>query len=287
MKVDKYLDEANAFFYICNADSPKLPNLDEYLAEWGVTRAGEKDMADNDRNYVISDLKNGTAQDDGRTFAASYATGGSGAALTADMRARVYPPKVIFGNSARIDPTPNTYVKIFVPKDETTGAAEYEYYSYFRNGVSRDLFPIFTTYDSATAVAGEEVEIATSSNLFKLMTVTHELRHVQEDNYTTIDRPSYVLALSSTDFVSNAVLESAAYGNTDVILSVLRNSGNEIIPVNIPLKAFYDYGVAEDAAGNAAYESNNPSVWFWCLTLIPPAISLVLGATVLIRRKYK
>jgi hypothetical protein len=83
------------------------------------------------------------------------------------------------------------------------------------------------------------------------------------------------------------VLESAAYGNTDVILSVLRNSGNEIIPVNIPLKAFYDYGVAEDAAGNAAYESNNPSVWFWCLTLIPPAISLVLGATVLIRRKYK
>lgn len=286
-KLDKYLDAANAFFYICNADSPKLPILDEYLAEWGVTVAREKDMAGNYLNYVISDSKNGTAQDTGKTFAASYATAGAGASLTADMRARVYPPKVIFGNSARIEPTPNTYVKVFVPADETTGTEAYEYYSYFRNGISRDMFPIFTTYDSATSVAGEEVEIATGSNLFKLMTVTHELRYVQEDNYTTVDRPSYVLALSSTDFVTNDVLESAAYGNTDAILSLLRNSGNEIIPVNIPLKAFYDYNVAEDAAGNAAYNSSNPAVWFWCLTLIPPTVAFAVGAIILIRRKYK
>lgn len=286
-KLDKYLDEANAFFYVCNAEAPKLPNLDEYLAEWGVTVAREKDLAGNLHNYVITDSVNGTAQDGGNTFSASYATGGSGALLTADLRSRVYPPKVIFGNSARIEPTPNTYVKIFVPTDETKGTVEHEYYSYFRNGVSRDLFPIFTTYDTASSKAGEEVEIATASNRFKLMTVTHELRNVQEDNYTTVDRPSYVLALSSTDFVTNEVLESAAYGNTDVILSVLRNSGNEIIPVNIPLKSFYDYGVAEDAKGVAAYESSNPTVWFWCLTLIPPVTAFAVGAVILIRRKYK
>ncbi len=282
-KLDKYLDDAKAFFYICDADSPYLPNIEEYLTEWGITVARERDLADNLHNYIVTDTANATAQDNGKTFAADYAVGGTGASLTADMRARAYPPKVIFGNSARIDPADETYVKIFVAADETEGTPEYEYYSYFRNGVSREMFPIFVTYDTANSKAGEEVEIATEGNRFNLMTVTHETRHVQEDNYTTIDRPSYVIALSSTEFLSNDVLDSAAYGNTDAILSTLRNSGNEIIPVNIPLKSFYEYGIEDEFV----YLDNDPAVWFWCLTLIPTAAAFITGTVIIIRRKFK
>ena len=166
---------------------------------------------------------------------------------------------------------------------EGSNEPSYQYFSYFRNGISREMFSVFTTYDTASAYAGDETEIATAANLFQLMTVTHELRYVQEDNYTTIDQPTYVISLASTEFLTNDVLDSTAYGNTDVVLSVLRNTGNEIVPVNVPLKAFYEYNVQS----NAAYVKSNPTVWFWCLTMIPPVAALIVGVVITVRRKYK
>lgn len=282
-KLDKYLDKANAFFYICDADTPALPNLDEYLEEWGIAVGRTEDMAGNLLNFKAEDPINGTAADGGKTFAGKYFEGGLGASITQDITKRNYPPKVIFGNCAVIEPPSETYVKVYSKTDESSGEPAYQYFSYFKNGISRDLYSIFTSYDTASAYAGDEVEIATQSKLFQLMTITHELRYVQEDNYTTIDRPSYVISLASTDFLKNEVLDSTAYGNTDVILSTLRNTGNEIIPVNIPLKAFYEYEMAD----SRAYSQSYPTVWFWGLVLIPALVSLVTGVVITVRRKYK
>lgn len=282
-KLDKYLDKANAFFYICDADTHVLPNLDEYLEEWGIAVGRTEDMAGNLLNFKAEDPINGTAADGGKTFAGKYFEGGLGASITQDITKRNYPPKVIFGNCAVIEPPSETYVKVYSKTDESSGEPAYQYFSYFKNGISRDLYSIFTSYDTASAFAGDEVEIATQSKLFQLMTITHELRYVQEDNYTTIDRPSYVISLASTDFLKNEVLDSTAYGNTDVILSTLRNTGNEIIPVNIPLKAFYEYEIADDNA----YAQSYPTVWFWGLVLIPALASLVTGVVITVRRKYK
>ena len=282
-KLDKYLDEANSFFYICNADTPTLPNLDEYLEEWGIAVRRSTDLAGIDHNFKVEDPIHATSSDGGITFEGKYFEDGAGAVLTRDMQDRNYPPKVVFGNSAFIEPPAETYVKIFSKVDNTSADEPYPYYSYFKNGISREMFSIFTTYDTASAYAGSESEIATTGNLFQLMTLTHELRYVQEDNYTTIDRPTYVLALSSTDFVTNEVLNSTAYGNTDVILSALRNSGNETVPVNVSLKSFYDYEMAD----TRAYITSKPTVWFWCLALIPSAAVTVTGIVITVRRKYK
>ena len=281
-KLDKFLDGSNSFFYICDADTPSLPNLDEYLEEWGIALRRNVDLAGNVTNFRVEDIENATASDSG-TFKGKYFECGTGAALTADMRDRNYPPDVIFGNSAFIEPPSESYTKLFAKADESTGEEAYPYFYYFKNGVSREMFSIFTTYGSASAYAGGEVEIATEGNLFPLMTITHESRYVQEDNYTTIDRPTYVLALSSTDFVKNEVLNSTAYGNTDVILSTLRNSGSETVPANVDLKAFYEYGIED----TNAYIASNPTVWFWCLLLIPTAAVTVTGIVITVRRKYK
>ena len=35
-RLDKFLDEANSYMIFTNADTPELPNLEEYLAEWGI-----------------------------------------------------------------------------------------------------------------------------------------------------------------------------------------------------------------------------------------------------------
>ena len=281
-KLDKFLDGSNSFFYVCDADTPSLPNLDEYLEEWGIALRRNRDLAGNVTNFRVEDAANATVSNSG-TFKGKYFESGTGAALTADMRDRNYPPEVIFGNSAFIEPPSESYTKIFSKADETTGEASYPYFYYFKNGVSREMFSIFTTHDTASAYAGSEVEIATAGNLFSLMTITHESRYVQEDNYTTIDRPTYVLALSSTEFLKNEVLNSTAYGNTDVILSALRNSGSETIPANVSFKAFYEYGIED----TNAYLSNNPTVWFWCLMLIPTVIVAVTGIVITVRRKYK
>ena len=282
-KLDRYLDASNSFFYICDADTPVLSSLDEYLEEWGIVVKRSQDLAGNTHNFKVEDIVNSTTANNGNTFVGNYAVGGTGASLTEDMRSRNYPPSVIFGNSAIIEPNSETYVKLYSKVEEGSSDPSYQYFSYFRNGVSREMFSVFTTYDTASAYAGEDVEIATEANLFQLMTVTHELRYVQEDNYTTIDQPTYVISLASTEFLTNEVLDSTAYGNTDVILSVLRNTGNEIVPVNVPLKAFYEYGVQS----NTAYTQSNPTLWFWCLTIIPPVAALICCTVVTVRRKYK
>ena len=115
------------------------------------------------------------------------------------------------------------------------------------------------------------------------MTVTQETRQVQEDNFTTINRASYVISLASTDFVNNELLESKAYGNTDVITSVLRTTGNEVVPTDVDLKAFYNYAVED----SFAYRSVKPDVWSIWLIVTPAVIALVVGVVINIRRRYR
>lgn len=282
-KLDKYLDSANAFFYVCNENTPALQNLDEYLEEWGVTVSRVADKTGALHNYAIEDLVNCTDSGKGNVVIGNYFTEGLGGTLTEDMRKRSYPPKVVFGSSTAIKPATN-YQKYYVAANETEGTPAFSYYSYYKNGINRNMMEVFNTYSSASATVGGEIyEIATEHNLFKLMTVTQEMRQVQESNFSSVNRASYVLALSSTDFVKNDVLDSTAYGNTDVILSALRNTGNEVIPTDVDLKAFYVYEIEDQKA----YEANKPGTWLKCLILIPPIAIFGLGIVVTVRRKYK
>lgn len=282
-KLDKYLDSANAFFYICNDTTPVLSSLEEYLEEWGVSVARVADKAGELENYSLIDSVNNTGTGDHGIFLAKYATEGLGASLTEDMRSRSYPPKIVFGNSTVIKPAQN-YLKSFSPADETTGTPAYTYYSYYKNGINRNMMDVFITNNTASALIGDEVyEISTDVNPFKLMTVTQEARQIQDGNFSSINKASYVISLASTDFLKNEVLDSTAYGNTDALLSTLRNTGNEVVPSDTPIKVFYDYTVADDAA----YVSENPNTWFRCLVWIPMLTAFVIGAVVTIRRRYK
>lgn len=281
-KLDRYLDGSNAFFYICNRETPQLKNLEEYLEEWGVAVSRATSMSGAESNYAVKDITNCT-DSDGEVIIGSYATEGLGARLTEDLRKSTYPPKVIFGHAAAIKPSPS-YLKVNVKADTESGTAAYSYYNYYKNGVNRNMLDIFSTHETAYAeIDGKTYEVATEQSTFKLMTVTQEERLLQESNYNSINKASYVISMSSTDFLSNSVLESAAYGNADVLLSTLRHSGSEAVPTNVELKAFYVYNMADDAA----YTSAHPSVWFVCLVAVPALAALAVGVTVCVRRKYR
>ena len=167
--------------------------------------------------------------------------------------------------------------RILISEEDAIPLEEDEYYT-------RDLYDIFTSYDTAVATVGGKVyDMANAQKQFKLFTVTRETRSIQEDNYSTINDSSYVMALSSTEFISNELLASTSYGNTDVLLSVLRNTGKEVIPVDVEFKPFYVYDIDSKALASVSSDS----ALLICLAALPSLCIFAWGAVVVIRRKHR
>ena len=112
------------------------------------------------------------------------------------------------------------------------------------------------------------------------MTVTAEERTTQEDNYTTISEASYVVACPSVEFATNTLLSSSSYGNSDLLLSVLRYIGREPVPVGLDPKPFADYTIDTITTKEATQ-------YTVVLTVVPALVATITGAIVLVRRKNK
>lgn len=272
-KLDAYLDATNAYMVFVDPQTPVLTNLEEYLEEWGVVFDRTTDLAGDSYSYTIKDSSQSLTTD-GYTIQAEYTTGGLGASITTDMRDVAYPPKVIFQNAMSI-----SYAKNYAPtysEDEDDPSKNYWYGTYYSNGVSRSIFDVFQTSPSAEAFAnGALVESASDIEPFKLMTVTRESRMVDNTNADY----SYVLACGSTQFASQDLLQSAVYGNTDVLLSALRSMGKELVTVGLEHKPF----ASTDIDTITTQQANQYTV---VLTVVPAVIIFGLGIFVMVRRKY-
>ena len=117
---------------------------------------------------------------------------------------------------------------------------------------------------------------ATENYPFRLMTITRESRMVDNEN----EDYSYVLACGSTDFLSSTLLLSNTYGNTDMMLSALRATGRENIPVGLKLKPFASTTIESLTTAQA-------NRWTVALIVIPAIITAIAGVYVLVRRKYR
>lgn len=278
-KLDKFLDKAYSFMYVCDPDTPVLPNLEEYLEFWGVTVARKTDSAGLSENYTVNDTQSCV---DGEGFAliATFETLGKGATFTSDLRQSGYPPSVIFDQATAIKPAEN-YNITYTLEDETTGTEAYTYYSYYKNGISRTLHNIFTAPATATGMVDGAVYEEAGQYPFSLMTLTVENRTVQETNYAVAHEPSYVCCVASTEFLSDTVLASDAYGNADVVLGTLRSMGREVIPVTLEFKAFMVYDISENVTA-----ANNAVTITILFATIPALICFGLGIFVNVRRKY-
>ena len=112
------------------------------------------------------------------------------------------------------------------------------------------------------------------------MTVTVEHRDIREHNYSSIDAASYVLACGSTEFASEALLQSNSYGNTDFLLTALRSIGREPVPVGLMFKPFADDTIDTITTSEATQ-------FTVVLALTPLVICTVVGAAIIIRRKHR
>ena len=285
-KLDKYLDGCFSFMLFVDNETPELPNLEEYLEEWGMTIARGYSEGD-EYNYTIRDPME-KLDKDGYVPIATYATAGLGASITSDMRSAALPAKVVFPNATAIFNS-SAYKKTFVAANTTNGTPEYLYYTYYRNGVTRYMNDVFLAGNNAVAeVNGEQYQITTAAEgNFKLMTLTSEERIVQETNYFSQPDRSFVCVFGSTEFASDEVLSSDAYGNADVLSASLRAMGREVAPAELDIIAFKKYEIDQDATAAGGLKlTQSGLIWtgVW-LAAIPALACFGTGIFVTLRRK--
>ena len=307
-KLDAFLDKSYSFMVFMDADTPHMPNLEEYLNFWGIEyqRTNGQNSADETvkGNYAIVDSAN-ALDGTGNTFIAQYPVGkGIGAAALSDIVSAGTQPKVIFGNAIGITYS-STYDRAYVMEDKTNGIPAYTYAQASRDGWNRMIFDMFragTTENLANYSVKANGEVLTDENgvpmggsgVFNVMTLSAEPRTKEEGmGYTSVNQPSFVCAVGSTEFVKNALLSSTSYGNTDALLSVLRYVGREVNPVGLSFLALYDMQIDDaqymqtDSTTGVTSIASGIITTTVVLAVLPALTMTVAGVVVLVKRKTR
>ena len=299
-KLDVFLDAANSLMVFAGAETPSLPNFEEFLADWGIAFERYRDPDDETivlGNYQVISPKD-SVDVNSTTVIGVYETGGTGATVTQEMTSTGSAPKVVFGNAMPIRYSAS-YEQAYQMADSEKGTAAFTYGSYGKNAHYRNIYSLFYSSGAARgtyahAVNGTtvltdaaEAEIVDPAGSFKLATMTVESRTVSEGKgYTTVNDATYVCAFSSVEFASNDLLGSNAYGNTDLLLQVLRSIGREVVPVGLSFEPMYSSEIDANSSLEEGYAERTNTVTTIILTLIPALVCTVAGIWVLVRRRY-
>ena len=273
---DFLADNNHSFMVFMNPSSPKLPVLESYLELWGISFMRDH----NDGNYSPYTVKDPShaLTSDGLTFIAEYEKLGLGGSITKDIRSSSTPRKVIFKNAMPIA-IAEEYNILHATED---GESLRYGYKDIGSGFARETYFIFNASDDAVAMSGgREALKADSNNKLGLMTITRQQKLVQEDKYgiSVADLSSYVIACGSTDFVSQQLIDSNTYGNSELLMKVFYEIGKENIPASLPITPFSDTTIDTLTVDSA----NSYTI---ALTVIPTVIIFGVGTYVIIRRRY-
>ena len=295
-KVNEFLENAYSFMVFVDADTPKLQNLEEVLAVWGIKfdrYAPEKTVLGN--YQIVSDS---SVDSLGLSAIGVYEAEGMGGSVTEKMQDVGGSPKVVFGNAMPISYS-DSYEQTFVLADAEKGTGAFTYGHYYRNNHSRAMYDVFRTTATSYAQAVKDGAVLTDENgepirdtygNYKLMTITSENRTIGEGKgYTTVNEASYVVAVSSTEFASDHILSSNAYGNTDLLLETLRAIGKEVVPVGMEFKTMYvdEMTQTSSSTGEEYYTKKGNVTWTVVLALLPAVCFATAGVVVLVKRKVK
>ena len=88
-----------------------------------------------------------------------------------------------------------------------------------------------------------------------------------------------VMVCGSTEFALESYLESAVFGNNDVLLSVMRHMGKEDVLIGLRYKPFSSTKIS-------SITTSQMLRWTLGLSLTPAVIVLAVSTFVLVRRKY-
>jgi len=285
-KLDAFLDNENSLMVFFDADTPILPNFEEYLEKWGIEICREIDAAGDSTNHLLKDMEGGLTAD-GRTIVADYVKTGMAATILADLQALAYPSKMVFRDATALKFSGN-YKANYVVADETTGVTEpFTYATYGKDGTFRSAYDLFLASDNTLSYVGGEAlpkeDSIDSAQKLMIMSSETDTKPGDRNGYTTVNHYSYVMACASTDFICDELLMSNSYGNTDMISSVLRSLGSHSASALIDqyLKPFHDTKVADGYV-----QQSQKTTYTAILMILPAVVFFGLGTVVIVKRKY-
>lgn len=198
-KLDEYLSGRKALMVFRDALTPSLPAFDEYLAEWGFAFEGtlvtskENSLSDAGEGLGLGDRLIATYPDD------------ESATLGYDMFSSVIdmgtPPKTVIASSGSVKTTWSDY--LYTSAYNTTRYVSAAFYAP-ADAVAKDK-------DGATVRPSED-----SAHWLAAVSTETRLHENGERRY------SYVFGAASTEMIENRYLADAAYGNGDVMFSIVR-----------------------------------------------------------------
>ena len=271
-KLDEFLDGTSSLMVLMSPKQEKLPNLEEYLEEWGI--AFDRDA--NGNGYLIEDTLH-SIDSYGQSITAQYVDAGLGAEITENLSAARR--KVIFPQAMSISYPGCVRIETGGTEEGEEGGI-YNYGSVAGDGYYREIYDLFVSSNDARAMAGGvEVESAAKGNNFKLMTISVEDHYTQESNYTTTNNASYVIATGCPNFISEDMLRGQ-YGNSEFLESFLRVVAQEPVPVGLEFTPFGDTDID-------TIETADATAYTVILTVVPAALSMIVGLIVIVRRKNR
>ena len=237
--------DGNSFLLLVENGTPKLPNFESFLEEWGVSMQYHTDSSNGKSyRYMVQDASQSLTSD-GYTIYGEPATAGKAAEMLAGVDRRV-----IFKNATGMGAASG-----FVSNGDG---------SYTKG--NRTLYSLYNSADTALSWAnGSPV----SGESVMLMTLTEQ---------TIGDATSSVGVIASVKFSSEEFLQSAVFGNTDASLRLLSLFGREDLPEGLTIKPFSSQDISIITTAQMLS-------WTLSLTLIPALTVTAVGLIVLVRRR--
>ncbi len=246
--LDEFLSkDGNAFLVFLGNGTPSLPNLEAYLAGWGVSTRYATATSGAEYRYTVQDTSQSLTADGYTIYGET--TGSEAAAKALEGLSR----PVVFKNATSLAVASTGYV------DQQNG-------TYQNTKGDRVMYPLYRAGENALSWANGAV-VDSSTSL--LMTLTEQ---------TLEGGSSHVGVVSSVDFSSERFLQSAVYGNGDLLQRLLGLCGKERTAEGLTIKPFASTEIS-------TVTTSQMLSWTLSLALIPAAVLSVVALAVLIRRR--
>lgn len=235
-KIDRFLDGYGTVFYFRDPEAGKLKNLEEFLAEWGVSFDVKDSVGTSFSGTTLIDSTNALSGDSNR-ICGIYGE----SSIYSDITKLSSPPKAVFENCSPVR---------ILWRDNASSV----------NNSGRTVEVLFSTSATAQAVDGEGNTV--TAGAFPLMTHTHETR-VVDNVYFTAN-----LFVCGTDLYHTAdYLADNVYANGDVLASAIRGAARTTVSTAEELEFKYyeskGFTESEDATENTIYQTDADGNMIW------------------------
>lgn len=244
--LDSFLaEDGNTFLVLLENGTPSLPNFEKYLENWGVAFDYYTDKTnDISYRYTVQDATQSLTSDGCTIYGEAVKAEGTAAFFSGTDR------KVIFKNATSMRASQG-----FVNNGDGS----------YTNG-NRTLYSLYESGSGAVCWANGN-PVGGSGSM--LMSVTEQ----KTENAT-----SYVGVIASVDFSAEDFLQSAVYGNSDLMLCFLQRFCGQLTPQGMTVKPLVKQGINLLTTAQMLR-------WTLVLSLTPAIVISVVAVAVLTKRR--